>query len=207
MGCLHYFELWEPSCQKKFELQPRRELVITKGEIHQVLIWLEMMGQDSPRVWSEVEIMDLGVGVRLRRRSFTLWSLSTTQWCTAVITTCDWHQHIHIHIHCFSIKHNFITVTVTGHFFLPSVRGSGRHRSVVICLCVIHIKQRHADYDYFKKFHVWLYIYSCMNDIFLISLSWHLQKLVRVNLHTVQTSVISLRVKTFFFNHFLQDLR
>lgn len=47
MGCLHGFELWKPTCQIKFEPGPRQALIITKGEIHQVLIWFETTGRHS----------------------------------------------------------------------------------------------------------------------------------------------------------------
>lgn len=38
------------SCQRKFEPWPRRVRVIIKRQIHQVLIWFEVMGEDSLRL-------------------------------------------------------------------------------------------------------------------------------------------------------------
>ena len=79
MGRLHYFELWEPSCQVKFEPRPRRALVITEGEIHQVLIWFEMTGQDGVSlVSSHVEASWDQEGQS--SFAFAPWSLSATLW-------------------------------------------------------------------------------------------------------------------------------
>lgn len=72
------------SCQRKFEPWPRRVRVIIKRQIHQVLIWFEVMGEDSlsllyPHV-RYMRLLESGAIVSLGGRVWTLWSQSATLW-------------------------------------------------------------------------------------------------------------------------------
>lgn len=60
MSRLHPSELRVPACQSKFEPRPETSARHDKrGEIHQVSIWFEMMGQDSVILLVCVERMEI----------------------------------------------------------------------------------------------------------------------------------------------------
>lgn len=110
---------------------------------------VNLVGNDGSRQSSCVEWSgDHGLGSGSASEKAVFHSVVTEH--HTVVHSCYYHLWLtSAHTHTLFLHKTPFYYSKTGHFFLPSVRGSGRHHSVVMCLFVTHIKQRHVDYDYF----------------------------------------------------------